>query len=81
VPREHAIQVLAPHLLRVILAEPDVVVPVPHTVLDRLDREAVVELKLAVHAPIEALGMLYRPDNASGPLALLIDFLAARAER
>jgi DNA-binding transcriptional LysR family regulator len=79
VPREHAIQALAPHLLLQILSRPDVVVPVPRTALDRLDRAAVVELKLDMHAPIDPLGMLYRIDSAEGPLALLIDFLAAQA--
>ncbi|HSW17432.1 MAG TPA: LysR substrate-binding domain-containing protein, partial [Ramlibacter sp.] len=79
-PREHAVQTLSPFLLRSILAQPDVVVPVPHTVLDCIDRGAVVELRLNLHAPIEPLGMLYRADDAHGPLTVLIDFLAAAAD-
>jgi DNA-binding transcriptional LysR family regulator len=79
-PREHTMQTLSPQLLRSILAQPDVVAPVPRTVLDRIDRSAVVELKLPMHAPIEPLGMLYRTDNAVEPLSVLIDFLAARAD-
>jgi len=79
VPREHPVQVLSPQLLRIVLAQPDVVVPVPHTVLDALDDAAVVVLKIDMHAPIEPLGMLYRADDASGPLALFIDFLTQQA--
>ena len=79
-PREHPIQVRTPRLLRTILAQPDVVVPVPHTMLDGLDDSTVVELKLNMHAPIEPLGLLYRKHDASGSLELLIDFLLARAK-
>jgi DNA-binding transcriptional LysR family regulator len=78
-PREHTVQTLSPHLMASVLAQPDVVAPVPHTMLDRIDRSAVVELKLQMDAPIEPLGMLYRGDDVSGALALLIDFLTARA--
>ena len=79
-PREHSVQTLSPQLLRSILTQPDVVAPVPRTVLDRIDRSAVVELKLRMHAPIEPLGMHYRADNAVEPLSVLIDFLSARAD-
>jgi len=79
VPHEHPVQVLSPQLLRVVLTQPDVVVPVPHTVLDLLDDAAVVVLKVDMHAPIEPLGMMYRVEHASGPLALLIDFLTQQA--
>ncbi|KQP13146.1 LysR substrate-binding domain-containing protein [Pseudorhodoferax sp. Leaf267] len=78
-PRAHAVQVLAPALLPVVLAEPGVVAPVPQTVLDRIDRADVVELALDLHAPIEPLGMLYRTVDAHGALAQLIDYLAAAA--
>ena len=80
VPREHPVQTLSPHLLRTLLAQPDVVMPVPHTSLDRLDRRAVVQLPLQLDAPIEPLGVLYRPDDAGAAVQLLIDFLIEQAQ-
>ncbi|MDT4890650.1 hypothetical protein FQZ97_1275270 [compost metagenome] len=53
----------------------------PRTVLDQLDRSAVVELPLRMNAPIAPLGILYRTDNAVGPLVLLVDFLVAQAKK
>ncbi|WP_218509940.1 LysR substrate-binding domain-containing protein [Variovorax sp. dw_308] len=76
-PSAHNVQTLAPHLLRSMLAQPDVVVPVPHSLLDRLGRHGIVELPLELHAPIEPLGMLFRGSEAEGSLAVLIDFLVA----
>lgn len=81
VPRPHAIQVLTPQLVRALLSQPDVVVPVPRTVLDQLDRSAVAELPLRMNAPIAPLGILYRTDNEVGPLQLLVDFLVAQAKK
>jgi len=78
-PREHPVQTLSPHLLRSLLAQPDVVMPLPHTALDRLDRSQVVQLKLQLDAPIEPLGLLYRPDDADATVQLLIDFLVEQA--
>ena len=72
-------QTLSPHLLRSLLAQPDVVMPLPHTALDRLDRSQVVQLKLQLDAPIEPLGLLYRPDDADATVQLLIDFLVEQA--
>ncbi|SFM98574.1 LysR family transcriptional regulator [Variovorax sp. OV329] len=80
VPREHPVQTLSPHLLRTLLAQPDVVMPVPHTSLDRLDRREVVQLPLQLDAPIEPLGLLYRPDDAGAAVQLLIDFLIEQAQ-
>ncbi|MDT4890664.1 hypothetical protein FQZ97_1275460 [compost metagenome] len=57
------------------------VVPVPRTVLDQLDRSAVAELPLRMNAPIAPLGILYRNDNEVEPLQLLVDFLVAQAKK
>jgi DNA-binding transcriptional LysR family regulator len=81
-PREHSVQTLSPHLLRSLLTEPDVVMPVPQTLLDRIDSSAVVQLKLAqLDAPIEPLGLLYRSgDDDNAVKTLLIDFLMEQAQ-
>jgi hypothetical protein len=73
---------LSPHLLRSLLTEPDVVMPVPQTLLDRIDSSAVVQLKLAqLDAPIEPLGLLYRSgDDDNAVKTLLIDFLMEQAQ-
>ena len=76
-PRAHSVQTLAPHLLLSMLAQPDVVVPVPLSLLERLLRHGIVQLPLELHAPIEPLGMLFREKEAEGSLAMLIDFLLA----
>lgn len=75
VPREHSVQTLSPHLLRSLLAQPDVVMPIPHTSLDRIDPREVVQLKLQLDTPIDPLGLLYRPDEVSASAQLLIDVL------
>jgi len=79
VPREHPVQTLSPHLLRSLLAQPDVVMPLPHTALDRIDSREVVQLKLQLDAPIEPLGLLHRPDDTGATVQLLIDFLVEQA--
>lgn len=78
-PREHPVQTLSPHLLRSLLAQSDVVMPVPHTALDRLDGSQVVQLRLQLDAPIEPLGLLYRPEDIGATVQLLIDFLVEQA--
>lgn len=75
VPREHPVQTLSPHLLRTLLAQPDVVMPLPHTALDRIGESDVVQLKLQLDAPIEPLGLLHRPEDTSAAAQSLIDFL------
>lgn len=80
VPREHSVQTLSAHLLRSLLAQPDVVVPIPQTSLDRIDPRDAVQLKLHLDAPIEPLGVLYRPDDAGAAVQLLIDVLADQAK-
>lgn len=62
------------------LSRPDVVVPVPLTLLDRLGRHGLVELPLDLQAPIEPIGLLFRSSDAQGALALLIDFLVASSQ-
>lgn len=80
VPREHGVQTLSPHLLGSLLAQPDVVIPVPHTMLDRIDPRDAVQLKLQLDAPIEPLGLLYRPDDVNATAQLLIDVLVEQAK-
>ena len=46
-----------------------------------LRRAAEAELPLRMNAPIAPLGILYRTDNAVGPLQLLVDFLVAQARK
>ena len=79
-PRAHPVQTLAPRLLLSMLSQPDVVVPVPLTLLDRLGRHGIVELPLDLQAPIEPIGLLFRSSDAEGALALLIDFLVAASQ-
>jgi DNA-binding transcriptional LysR family regulator len=77
-PQAHAIQVLVPELLPVVLAERGVLAPVPHSALDRLEGASVEVLPLALDAPLEPLGMLYRDADlgaALAPLDQLVQFL------
>lgn len=76
-PRAHPVQTLSPRLLLSMLSQPDVVVPVPRTLLDRIGRHGIVELPLDLQAPIEPVGLLFRGSEAEGSLAMLIDFLVA----
>lgn len=80
VPRQHSVQTLSLHLLRSLLAQPDVVMPMPHSMLERIDPREAVQLKLQLDAPIEPLGLLYRPDDASASMQLLIDVLVDQAK-
>ena len=79
VPRQHNVQTLSLHLLRSLLAQPDVVMPMPHSMLERIDPREAVQLRLQLDAPIEPLGLLYRPDDASAAVQLLIDVLVEQA--
>jgi DNA-binding transcriptional LysR family regulator len=83
-PLAHALQVLVPELLPAVLAEPGVLAPVPQCALDRLDGSRVQVLPLALDAPLEPLGMLYRQADADGtlaPLQTLVDFLRSQWAR
>lgn len=81
-PQAHAIQVLVPELLPAVLAETGVLAPVPQSALDRLEGVSVQVLPLALDAPLQPLGMLYRGgDLGASPASLepFVRFLRSRA--
>lgn len=76
VPTLHPIQTVSPMLIEALLAGDDAVVPGPRSVLDALPRSLAVELKLALHAPLEPLGALYRSDAEAGNARAVAEVLA-----
>jgi DNA-binding transcriptional LysR family regulator len=78
VPIEHHLQSASPLLLGQLLADADVVAPAPRSMLDGVPAGLAVELKLALHAPLEPLGALYRSDSPRmAALRHLIELLEA----
>ena len=78
-PQEHHVQAANPALLEPLLARNDVVAPGPRSILDAVQASVAVELKLALRAPLQPLGALYRSEASGAALAHLLELLAAGA--